>query len=398
MESALDAIRDRHWQPPSDDKLADASVRAMVAELDPHSIYLGDDELRWFEEDVRGSYGGVGIEVVPEGDGWRITAVVPGAPAEAAGLRAGDRIERVDGLVPGKTPRLELLKRLRGPVGGTVSLEVRGPAAAETTRTFVLVRSSVVAQSVTTSPSLVDAEGVALVRIRQFQDTTREAFARVEEQLLRRRDLRGIVLDLRSNPGGLVDVARVIAERWIPSGPVHGMALRDRPYRTAIASGDAPLARIPTVVLVDAATASAAELLAAALRERAGARLFGERSYGKGTVQIVERLRGGGAIDMTVGEYRTACGHTIQAVGLEPDVVFRGEGAARKPEREEDLPRALRIDAPHEAPVSSVVDALTPIVRPTDPLASDAAYVRARQLLLDALSAGETPTPRACPL
>ena len=111
MESALEAIRDRHWQPPSDDKLADASVRAMVAELDPHSIYLGDDELRWFEEDVRGSYGGVGIEVVPEGDGWRITAVVPGAPAEVAGLRAGDIVRQVTGTRIADVPAWESTMR-----------------------------------------------------------------------------------------------------------------------------------------------------------------------------------------------------------------------------------------------------------------------------------------------
>lgn len=397
VESALEVIRERHWHPPLDERLADAAVRAMVAELDPHSVYLSDEELRWFEEDVRGSYGGVGIEVVPEGDAWRITGVVPGAPAELAGLRAGDLIERVDGRVPGKTARLELVKRLRGPIGGTVTLAVHGIAPGEVLRSIVLVRAAVTAQSVVTHEPLVDDHGVAVVRVRQFQDATREAFLQVEKRMRARGDLRGILLDLRGNPGGLVDVARSVADRWIPSGPVHAMALRGREPRQVQAAGDAPLTHLPTVVLVDAATASAAELLAAALRERVGARIVGERTYGKGTVQILERLRGGGALDLTVGEYRTACGNTIQAVGLEPDIAFRGEGASRKPEREEDLARALRIDAPHEAPREPVIDALTPILRPTDARLVDAALVRARELLLETISSGETPSLRACP-
>ncbi len=398
VESALDAIRERHWQPPADDRLADAAVRAMVAELDPHSVYLSDDELRWFEEDVRGSYGGVGIEVVPEGDSWRVTGVVPGGPAELGGLRAGDLIERVDGRIPGKTPRLDLLKRLRGPVGGAVTLDVCAISRGGDRRSLALVRAAVTAQSVVTHEPVVDDRGVALVRVRQFQDATRDAFLHVEERLRERGDLRGIVLDLRGNPGGLVDVARSIADRWIPSGPVHAIALRGRETRQVQATGDAPLARVPTVVLVDAATASAAELLAAALRERVGARIVGERTYGKGTVQIVERLRGGGALDLTVGEYRTACGNTIQAFGLEPDIAFRGDGASRKPEREEDLARALRIDAPRELSRTPLIDALTPIVRPTETRVVDAALVRARELLLEAISSGETPSLRACPL
>jgi carboxyl-terminal processing protease len=396
VAAAFEAIRSRHWQPPAEERLADSAVRAMVAELDPHSIYLTDEELRWFEEDVRGTYGGVGIEVVPEGDLWRLTAIVPGAPAELAGLRAGDRIERVDGLVPGKTQRIELLKRLRGPVGGSVTLDVRSAVDGAEPRTVTLVRSAIAAQSVTTHAPLVDAHGVALVRIRQFQESTLEAFLRVERELLASGRLEGLLLDLRGNPGGLVDSARAIAERFIPSGAVHGMALRGQEPRTVVAAGHAPLAHVPVVVLVDAATASAAELLAAALRERVNATLVGERTYGKGTVQILERLRGGGALDVTVGEYRTACGNTIQARGLEPDVVFAGEGAARRPEREENLPRALRIEAPHENVVPREVDALTPIVRPIDVRLADAALLRARELLRERISERRAPSLRAC--
>lgn len=398
VASALDAIRERHWQPPDEVRLSDHAVRAMVAELDPHSAYLDEEELRWFEEDVRGRYGGVGIEVIPEGDSWRVTAVVPGGPADARGLHAGDLIDRVDEFIPGKATRLELLKRLRGPVGGAVTLEVRAGGAVDGRTAITIVRAPVTARSVSHHEPVVDGLGVALIRIRQFQDSTREAFATLEARILAGGDLRGIVLDLRGNPGGLVDVARSIAGRWVSSGPIHGMALRGQGYRTAFAEGDAPLAHVPTVVIVDASTASAAELLAAALRERLGTPIVGERTFGKGTVQIVERLRGGGALDLTVGEYRTACGNTIQARGLEPDVVFGGEDAtSRKPLREADLPRSLRIDAPHEAPRAAALDALTPVQRPNDARLSDAALLRARALLLDAINAREATTLRECP-
>jgi carboxyl-terminal processing protease len=398
VDAARRVISGRHVQPPAEERLADAAVRAMVAELDPHSVYLTEDELRWFEEDVRGSYGGVGIEVIADGDAWRIVGVVPSAPADRAGVRTGDRVLAVNGVAPGKAERTALLAALRGPVGGTVTLRVEAKDRVAASRDVVLTRALVTAQSVLVEEPIVDANGVAVVRIRQFQDTTPAAFAAAEARLLAEPRLRGLVLDLRGNPGGLVDVARAVADRFVASGAIHGMVLRGREARDVMAAPEAPLGHLALAVLVDASTASAAELLAAALRDRVGALIVGERTFGKGTVQILVALDGGGALDVTVGEYRTACGASIQAKGLEPDLVLGTGEPSRSPQREEDLPRVLHVTAPREAPRSPVLDPLVSVVRPADPGAPDPAVARARDALAERLSAGATPAPRGCRL
>ncbi len=396
VQSAHRVISGRHAQPPAESRLADAAVRAMVGELDPHSLYLTDEELRLFEEDVRGTYGGVGIEVVAEGDAWRIVGVVPGAPADRAGVRSGDRVLAVNGVAPGKAERAELLAALRGPVGGTVTLKLAPRGDAEAQRDVVLARAVVTAQSVVVEEPIVDARGIAVVRIRQFQDTTRDAFAVAEARILAEPRVRGLIVDLRGNPGGLVDVARTVADRFIANGPIHGMALRGQTPREAIADAEAPLGSLPLAVLVDASTASAAELLAAALRDRVGALVVGERTFGKGTVQILVPLDGGGALDVTVGEYRTACGASIQATGLEPDLVFGAGEGERRAQREEDLPRVLKVATRREPSRPRTIDPLVSVVRPSDPGAPDAAVMRARDALAERISAGAATGPREC--
>jgi carboxyl-terminal processing protease len=375
--------------------LADAAVRAIVEHLDPHSTYLTSEELRWFEEDVRGSYGGVGFEVVPDGDVWRVVGVVPDGPAAKGGVRAGDRILRVASMIPGRTERLRLLKALRGPVGGSVALLVASPSAPE--REVVLDRAVVVAQSVMLAAPIVDDEGRAILRVRQFQETTIAALDDAIATLAREANLRGIVLDLRGNPGGLVDVARHAADQWIVSGPIHGMALRGREYREVLASESAPLLHVPTVVLVDAGTASAAELLAAALRERVGATIVGERTFGKGTVQIVEKLRGGGAIDLTIGEYRTACGASIQATGLVPDITVVTSASSERPVlREEDMPRVLLLDAPRQRPI---VPRVVTVPKARDGVAqgsSDVLLETAKRELASVIASEKSSTQRGC--
>ncbi len=395
VDAAHEAITRLHLLPPSDDALADAALRSMVAELDPHSAYLSADELRWFEEDVRGSYGGVGFEVVPDGDVWRIVVVVPGGPAEGGGLRAGDRVLAVNGLVPGKTQRVVLLAALRGPVGGFVSLRVETPSTPA--RDLVLARAMVSAQSVILEAPREGDDGLATVHLRQFQEATSEAFDDVVRTLTETRKTQGIVLDLRGNPGGLVDVARHVADQWIASGPIHGMAMRGHEYREVLATPEAPLMHVPTVVIVDSSTASAGELLAAALRDRVGATLVGERTFGKGTVQVLEKLLGGGALDLTIGEYRTACGASIQAIGLTPDLVFAGPVPSfEKVQREEDLPRVIVLDAPHERAPTVQIDSLTPIVRASARGVDDATLRRAQDELKRRVNAGEVPAQRGC--
>ncbi len=400
VDAARDTVLRRHVAVPSDEKLADAALRGFVEALDPHSVYLSEEELRWFEEDVRGAYGGVGFEVVTDADEWRVVSVISDGPASAAGVRVGDIIDRVDDMKPSKTPRIALMRALRGSVPGAVRVHVKrdGVLLPE----MLLQRARLAHSSVFIDSSTLASDGIAVVRLRQFQEGTVAEFdVAVQSILAVPSQLRGIVLDLRGNPGGIVDVARHVADAWIDRGPIHSMGLRGEARHVVNAAPGAPLLRFATAILVDAATASAAELLAAALRDRAGARLIGERTFGKGTVQILEKLQGGGALDVTVGDYRTACGASIQAQGLTPDLVLAGAGSSRPIQREEDLPRALILDGPAEPDRRPQFDALTSIVRPTGGAGGtggDAAIDRARSEVLEMLKRSAVFGPRECPL
>ena len=306
----------------SDHKLMDAAIRGMVSSLDPHSAYLDSEEFEETRLSTMGSYPGVGIEVAADGSAVKILHAIQGSPAEQAGLRAGDEIVAIDGKEIGSDVS-GAIEHMRGVSGSSVSLTIRR-AGITGVLNFALRRANVAVHSVSYQ-SL--APGYGYVRIEDFSDTTPDE---VNSAVLRlQRDnpagLRGLVLDLRDNPGGVLESGVAVADDFLNSGVILTAEGRtpDARFEMDATPGDL-MNGAPIVVLVNSGTASAAEIVSAALKDHGRALLIGHRTYGKGTVQTVIPLQYGGAVKLTTSRYFTPSGGSVQGKGLVPDIVEGG--------------------------------------------------------------------------
>ena len=314
----------------------EAAVEGIVANLDPHSAFLNAREYDEMRATTTGSYSGVGIEVSAE-DG-RVVVVTPieGSPAARAGVRSGDVVLAVDDR-PVTADRLEeTIGRMRGAVGTRVRLAV-GRAGETEPLTFTLERGEVHVHTVRAEP--LPGE-FGYVRITQFSDSTPDDLLSAITRLTRvpgdpnLHPMRGLVLDLRGNPGGVLESAVSVADAFLDEGLIvraDGRTPEAR-FQMAATPGDV-LDGQPLVVLVDGGSASGSEIVAGALRDHGRATLMGERTFGKGSVQTVIPLRDGQALKLTTSRYFTPSGTSIHARGLEPDIVIR---------RLEDEPAVLR--------------------------------------------------------
>lgn len=327
---ALAHVEQSHVREVSDDELVEGAIRGMLASLDPHSEYLTPDEYRVLAADTEGRYAGAGIEIDVH-DGWlTVLTVFPGGPAALAGVRAGDRFLSIDGVPARDLPIAEAVRRMRGEPGTQVRVTLRR-VDREDAIDLVLTRAVIDVPAV---EGRVLADRVAYLRLRSFQETAPAEFARALDVAVERSagagGLRGLVIDLRDNPGGLVSAAVEIADEFLREGVVVSIRGRggrlQREYR-AHASGTRP--DWPVVLMVNAYSASAAEILAGALHDHRRAVIVGTRSFGKGSVQNVIELPDGSAMKLTTALYYTPSGRSIQADGIEPDVVVEsGVGEA----------------------------------------------------------------------
>jgi len=345
MGHALFAIEHEYVDPVDRSRLLVGALRGMVAELDPHSSYMDPSEFQRFDSDTQGQFGGIGIEVENRAGSLVVLAPIEGAPAQRAGLRAGDVIASVDGRDPVLEPIEKLVMRLRGAPGTHIKVGIRRPPSEEL-KLFDLVRDVVHVPSV--SFKLLTSR-VAYVRVKQFQEHTHdellEAAAHLRERS--RGSLDGILLDLRGDPGGLVDQAADVADEFLGGGIIYTTRHRGEVVDTVVAHSGGAFDTIPCVVLVDPYTASAAELVAAALQDHRRATVVGQVTFGKGSVQAVMALPGGSGMRITVARYYTPAGRAIQADGVHPDVrVDVASDGASASEREMDLDGHLVPESP----------------------------------------------------
>ena len=318
-------------------KLMQGAAAGMVAAAgDPYTVYLTADDARALTDDLSGSFEGIGIEIGQDSEGrLEIVSVLDDSPALEAGLRAQDVITGInDESTLSWTPD-KAVDQIRGPSGSTVKLAILRDGA---TQEFSITRARITNPSVRSE--IVD--GIGYLRISRFGDDTASLTEQAATQF-KEANVKGIILDLRGNGGGYVDSAQAIASLWLKPGSVVVQERRgDRVFDTLKASGDPTLLDVPTVVLIDGGSASASEIVAGALRDNGAAKLVGEESYGKGSVQELLTLRSGAGLKVTVAKWYTPKGSNINGDGLSPDVEV--SMTAEQFDAGDDTQRAAAVD------------------------------------------------------
>ncbi|MFN9731151.1 MAG: S41 family peptidase [Pseudomonadota bacterium] len=311
------AVRSSYVDKVGAERLMQDAIRGLLAGLDPHSEYLDRSMLTDLDEDTRGAYAGLGVEVLYVDGLLRVVAPIDDSPAARAGIQPGDIITRIDGVPVPPTNGQEAVDKLRGEPGSEIALTIAREGNGEPLE-LTLQREVIKVASVRTRTL---EPGFIYLRIGQFQQHTA---GEVREKLRRataRGRLRGAVLDLRSNPGGLLESAVEVSDAFLDDGVI--VSTRGR-LEAANGSYSATRGDVaggaPLVVLVDAGTASAAEIVAGALKDHHRAGVMGQRTFGKGSVQSVLPLDGGDALKLTTARYYTPAGISIQAAGIEPDI------------------------------------------------------------------------------
>jgi carboxyl-terminal processing protease len=316
--NVLDTVERQYVTPVDDKKLIQSSLKGMLTSLDPHSDYLTPEDYQEMEDQTRGEYGGLGIEITSEDGVVKVISPIDGTPASRAGIKPGDFITAVNGQTVLGLSVNDAVKQMRGKVGEAVTLTI----AREKTDPFdlKLVREVIAPKSVT---SRMEGD-YGYVRLASFNEkATEETKAAIDDLRAKHPNLKGLVFDLRKNPGGLLDQAVGVADLFLNGGEVVSQRGRDpRSIERYNAKPGAKLDGLPVVVLIDSGTASAAEIVAGALQDRHRAELVGLTSFGKGSVQTVIPLRGGldGAVKVTTARYYTPSGRSIQRTGIEPDL------------------------------------------------------------------------------
>jgi len=328
-------IRREYVEAVDDQRLVRGALSGLAETLDPHTEVMDADAYARFQEDTDGEYAGVGLELAERSARVQVVAVHPDTPASRAGLHSGDWIAAIDGEATRGWSLDDAVARLRGQVGTHVVLTVeRGTAAG---LRFDLERARIRIEPVV---SRLVTPDVALIGVRTFQDGTAAAFV---DHVTRQRvaaggALGGVLLDLRDNPGGLLGEAVALADALLADGEIVRTVGRDRKTLERFeAERPDVLTREPVVVLVNAGSASSAEIVAGALQDKGRATLVGTRTFGKGSVQDLFELGDGGALRLTVARFYTPSGRSIQAKGIEPDIVVSEADAPRSPGAQDDL-------------------------------------------------------------
>jgi carboxyl-terminal processing protease len=303
---ALNYVESNYVYPIDSEVLINGAIDGMLRSLDPHTLYLPPDHYNRMKTDTSGVYGGIGLEVLVDEKGVTVVTPIEGSPAYKAGIKPGDLILEVGGVSTKGLTSIEIQDKLQGKNGSKLNLLVQEKLTG-ITRNVELLRDTIHIQSVTAQ----EIDQIAYIKISNFQERTAADVRRHLEPLYSRKDkpLKGISLDIRNNPGGLLDEAVQLADLFIDSGVIVSTRGRREEYiETRNASGSGTLAPKPLVVLINGGTASAPEIVAGALQDHHTGVIMGTRSFGKGSVQTVIDLEDGSALKLTVATYYTPNG------------------------------------------------------------------------------------------
>lgn len=340
---ATELIEDNYYRPVGTKELTNSSLQGMVRELrrrhgDRFSDYFSPEALAHFNEAISGRFSGIGLSVEQVKPGLRVDQVFAGSPAEEAGIAAGDTIVSVDGeSIAGKSSTVST-EKIKGPEGTAVTIGVRGPSGK--VRQLEITRAEIALPVVTSKVKEVGGHELGYIRMVSFSEGV-HALIHDAVQKLERQGVEGIVLDLRANGGGLLEEAVLSASVFLPEGEVVVTTDSRTQGHASYETVGGNLPAVPMVVLIDRNTASAAEILTAALADDADATVVGTRSYGKGVFQQEVGLSNGGALKLTIGEYFTPRGVNLaKSHGIHPDVPARD---LPQTARDEALDRALGV-------------------------------------------------------
>ena len=341
------------------------AIQGMVQSLDPHSAFLPPEDLEELRVGTKGEFGGVGISITMRDGFVTVISPIEGTPAFKAGIKTADRIVKVDG--EPVTDIREAVKRMRGPKGTAVEITVIRKGEAEPLE-FKLVRDIIEVKSV---KYLTLQPGYGYIWITNFQDNTTEELTQALEKLESKKEpLKGLILDLRDNPGGLLPEAINVSDLFLESGKILSIEGRLKRHTKSYRAHPNKVKRdYPMVALINGGSASASEIVAGALQDNRRALVMGTTSFGKGSVQTVETLGGGYGLKLTIARYYTPSGRSIQAKGIEPDIVVKQrfiEPAEEEEDqgmrlKEKDLKNHLEAEEPeNEQPEDEPADHSTP--------------------------------------
>jgi carboxyl-terminal processing protease len=376
----FERVRSDYVEPVTDSQLIENAINGMLTSLDPHSSYLNEEKFKDMQVQTKGEFGGLGIEVTMESGYVKVVSPIDDTPAFRAGVKPGDLITHLNGESVLGLSLEQAVEKMRGPVNTTLELTIQRDA--QEPFSLKITRDVIRIQSVR---SRIEGD-IGIIRITTFNEQTEAGLEKAvrdfRAQLGNR--LHGVVLDLRNNPGGLLEQAVAVTDAFLDKGEI--VSTRGRQPEDAQRFNARPgdlLQGLPMVVLINGGSASASEIVAGALQDHRRAIILGTSSFGKGSVQTIIPLPGHGAIRLTTARYYTPSGRSIQAKGIHPDIEVpeaRIETAQAEPRRHEaDLPRALKNDG-GTAPTPAVPPQPRPEADATQPGAEQTDFQLARAI------------------
>ena len=315
--NVLSLLQENYVDPINTKELIDGAINGLLLSLDPHSSYLTPQNYQDLKDETDGSFTGIGIEITMRDNMLTIVSSIEGTPADQAGLKAKDMIVKINGELTKEMTPMDALRKLRGPKGTKVTISIQREGW-KTLKDFTLIRDIIPIQSV---KAFFLEPGLAYTRITNFQSQTTSDFKKALHDLEAINPIKGLILDLRNNPGGLLNQAVSISEIFIDEGLIVSTKGRtpeqNMTYKAHENSGEG---KYPMVVLVNEGSASASEIVAGALQDHKRAIIVGTQTFGKGSVQTIIPLPDGAALRLTTARYYTPSGRSIQEKGITPDV------------------------------------------------------------------------------